>query len=163
MTKLTTGKAAKRKLAVPSSAATKVTVAQRIFLLGAVQRGDGACTLPESMTEKAAQKLATALIDKGLVREVIAKAGAPIWRSDEEGRSFALVITKLGRAATSVGDDRQPASTANNAPSLSSNSDASPSQDLAASLSERSTPRQGAKLATVTALLSRKQARELKN
>ena len=37
--------------------------------------------------------------EKGLVREMRAKPGMPVWRRDEEGRSLALIITKLGRAA----------------------------------------------------------------
>jgi DNA-binding MarR family transcriptional regulator len=156
MTKLTTEKAAARKPAVPNSAATKLTDAQRTFLSLAAQREDGAGALPEGMTDKAAKKLVAALVEKGLVREVRAKAGAPICRSDENGRPFALIITKLGRVAVAAQDDRQPASTASNAPALSS-SDASLSQDLAPSQSERSTPRQGAKLAAVILLLSGKQ------
>ena len=87
------------------------------------------------MTDKAAKKLVAALVEKGLVREVRAKADMPIWRRDEKGRPFALIITKLGRAAVAAEDDRQPADTASNAPALSSGSDAAPSRDAAPSKS----------------------------
>jgi Resolvase, N terminal domain/Recombinase len=53
----------------------------------------------------AAKKLATSLMDKGFVREVRAKPGMPAWRRNEDGRTYALVITKLGRAAIRVADE----------------------------------------------------------
>jgi len=53
----------------------------------------------------AAKKLATSLMDKGFVREVRAKPGMPAWRRNEDGRTYALVIAKLGRAAIRVADE----------------------------------------------------------
>ena len=54
--------------------------------------------------------MAAALIEKGLVREVRAKADMPIWRRDEKGHSFTLIITKLGRVACcGAGRSPQPA------------------------------------------------------
>ena len=58
------------------------------------------------MTEKAAQKLAATLVERELVREIRAKPGMPVWRRSEEDRSHALIITKLGRTAIKVEDDR---------------------------------------------------------
>ena len=84
---------------------TKLTDTQLIALSGAVQRQDGAVSLPERIKGMAAQKLATSLMDKGIVREIRAKPGMPAWRRDEDGRTYALVITKLGRAAICVADD----------------------------------------------------------
>ena len=89
MTKLTAEKTATRKPAAPNSAATKLTSAQRTFLSLAAEREDGAGDLPEGTTDKAGRKLAAALIEEGLVREVRAKAEMPAWRRDEEGRAFA--------------------------------------------------------------------------
>src|ERR1700675_3632106 len=86
MTKLTTRK----------STSTKLTDAQLIVLSHAVQREDGAATLPDGITEKAAQKLAATLVERELVREIRAKPGTPVWRRSEDGRSHALIITKLG-------------------------------------------------------------------
>jgi hypothetical protein len=70
MPKNTTREAAERKPANQAPIAIKLTDAQWIVLSGAARRDDGAATLPERMTEKAAQKLAATLIEKGLVREV---------------------------------------------------------------------------------------------
>jgi Protein of unknown function (DUF3489) len=140
MTKLTTRK----------STSTKLTDTQLIVLSRAAQRKDGAATLPEGMTEKATQKLAAMLVERELVREIRVKPGMPVWRRSEEGRSYALIITKLGRTAIKVEDDRESVDTELGA-------QASVSTDKAASAqSEQSTPRRGSKLATVIDLLGRK-------
>jgi Protein of unknown function (DUF3489) len=130
---------------------------QRIVLSGAAERADGAATLPERTAEKAAQKLAAMLIEKGLAREVRAKTDMPVWRRNEEGRPCALVITKLGREAIKGDDDRKADDADVETPSASSIANAAPSQTAASSQPERSVPRQGSKLAEVIALLGRKQ------
>jgi hypothetical protein len=75
---------------------------QLIALSSASQREDGAIELPDRIKGAASVKLVTSLTEKGLAREIRAKAGMPVARRDEEGRSFALVITKLGRASINV-------------------------------------------------------------
>jgi hypothetical protein len=87
MTKLTTRK--------PTS--TRLTDTQLFVLSRAAQREDGAAALSEEMTEKAAQKLAAALVRRQLVREIRAKSGMPVWKRSEKGCSHALIITELGR------------------------------------------------------------------
>jgi len=109
------------------------------------------------MTEKAAQKLAATLIEKGFAREVRAKTDMPVWRRNEEGRHCALVISKLGREAIKGDDDRKADDANAETPSASSIANAAPSQTAASSQPERSVPRQGSKLAEVIALLGRKQ------
>ena len=140
-----------RKPTLRKPISAKLTDAQRIVLSHAAQRDDGVAPLPESTTEKAAQKLASILIQKGLVREVKAKAGMPVWRRNEEGRACALIITKLGRTAIAGEDHHKPEEADVGAPASSSTDDAAPSQ------SEQNMPRQGTKLADVIALLGRKQ------
>jgi hypothetical protein len=49
-----------------------------------------------------------ALIEKRLVREVRAKAEMSVWRRDENGGPFALIITKLGRAAITAREPNSP-------------------------------------------------------
>jgi hypothetical protein len=49
-------------------------------------------------------KVASSLIDKGLVREIRAKVDAPVWHENDDGR-FALKITKAGREAIGVDDE----------------------------------------------------------
>ena len=140
MTKLTTRK----------STSTRLTDTQLMVLSRAAQRDDRVATLPEGMTEKASQKLAATLVERELVREIRAKPGMPVWRRSEEGRSHALILTKLGRTAIKVEDDRESENTELGA-------EASGSTDKAASpQSERSTPRQGSKLSIVIDLLVRK-------
>jgi hypothetical protein len=160
MSKPTTRKAIERKSAnrdVISLKSVKLTDLQRFVLSGAAERADGAATLPEQMTEKAAQKLAATLIGKGFAREVRAKTGMPVWRRNEEGRPCALIINKLGREAIKDDDDRKADDANVETPSASSIGNAAPSQIAASSQPERSVPRQGSKLAQVIALLGRKQ------
>jgi Protein of unknown function (DUF3489) len=156
MPKSTTRKASERKPVNHDLISTKLTDAQWIVLSGAAQRDDGAATLPERMTEKAAQKLAATLIEKGLAREIRVKADMPVWRRNEAGRAIALIVTKLGREAIKSDGDRQKdvAAADASAPSIAS---AEPSQIAASSQSERTIPRQGSKLAEAMALLGRQQ------
>jgi hypothetical protein len=153
MTKQTRNVSA-RKRAFPNHTVTKLTGAQQTIQSHAAQRDDGAATPPESMSEKAAQKLAGAMIERGFLREVRAAADMPIWRRDEKGRPWAMIITKEGKAAVSAVVDRQPEDVAIDAPLVAAVSDAPPSQPLR---TDRGAPRQGSKLAEVITLLSRNQ------
>jgi hypothetical protein len=142
MTKLTTRKSTTRE-----NRSIKLTDMQLLMLSDAAQCQDGAAAMPEGKNEKAAQKLAATLTEKGLAREVRAKPGMPVWRHDEKGRAFALIITKRGRAAIDLPDKE--ATRAGNEVDASIG-------DAASVRSERATPRQGSKLAEVISLLGRK-------
>ena len=83
MTKLTTRK----------STSTRLTDTQLIVLSRAAQREDGAAALSEEMTEKAAQKLAAALVRRHLFREIRAKPDMLLWGRSEEGCSHSVIIT----------------------------------------------------------------------
>ena len=129
---------------------TRLTDVQLFVLSRAAKRDDGATTLPDGMTEKAAHKLAATLVERKFLREIRAKPGMPVWRHGEEGGSYALVITKLGRTAIKVEDDPESKNT-------EIGTQASASTDKVTSTeSERSTPRQGSKLSVVIDLLARK-------
>jgi len=145
MTKLTILKSTTRK-----SSSIRLTDTQLIVLSRSAQREDGAATLPEGMTEKAAQKLAATLIQKALVREVRAKPGMPVWRRSEDGRFHALIMTKLGRAAIKVEEDNVSEEADSGARESASTEKADSSH------SELSVPRPGSKLSTVIDLLGRK-------
>ncbi len=81
-----------------------LTAPQALCLATAACRDDGAVTLPERLKGRAALALLAALIGKGLAREVRAKTGMPVCRHDAEaGRSYALVITRIGRASMAAG------------------------------------------------------------
>jgi hypothetical protein len=95
---------------------TKLTDTQLIVLSSAAKHDEGLATRPASLNAAAVMKVASSLIDKGLVREIRAKADAPVWHENEDGR-FALKITKSGREAIGVEDEEaQDAATAAAAP-----------------------------------------------
>jgi hypothetical protein len=86
---------------------TKLTDTQLIVLSSAVQHDEGLASRPANLkAAAAAMKVASSLIDKGLVREIRAKAGAPVWRENDDGR-FALKITRAGREAIGVDHEEQ--------------------------------------------------------
>jgi hypothetical protein len=82
---------------------TKLTDTQLIVLSSAAKHDDGLATRPANLNTAATMKVASSLIDKGLVREIRAKADAPVWDENEDGR-FSLKITKAGREAIGVDD-----------------------------------------------------------
>jgi hypothetical protein len=88
---------------------TKLTDTQLIVLSSASKHDEGLATKPGNLHAAAAQKVASSLINKGLVREIRAKADAPVWHENDDGR-FALKITKAGREAIGVEDEEDEAS-----------------------------------------------------
>ena len=89
---------------------TKLTDTQRVILSAASQRTDRlALPLPKSLKGGAAHKVVSAMIDKGLLKEVKAnrKMGDPVWRESEEGHGFTLIITDGGFAAMGIEVERQ--------------------------------------------------------
>ena len=84
----------------------KLSDTQLVMLSAAAQRDDRCLTLPEKLKGGAAHKVATKLIAAGLVEEVKAKAGMPVWRRDEQdGQSYALTLTAAGAKAIAVNPD----------------------------------------------------------
>ena len=87
---------------LPSSA---LTDSQLVILSNAAAQPDGAANLPARLPKPAAQKVAASLIARKFMREVKAKTGMPVWRTDEDGRPIALVVTTAGRDAIGVEDE----------------------------------------------------------
>jgi hypothetical protein len=86
----------------------KLTETQLMMLSAAAQRNDRYLIAPPTLKGAAAQKLATKLIDAGLVREVRAKAGAPVWRRDDDaGLSYALRLTTAGTNAIAIDESSE--------------------------------------------------------
>jgi hypothetical protein len=83
---------------------TKLTDTQLIVLSSAAQHDEGLATRPANLNAAAAMKVASSLVDKGLVREIRAKADAPVWHENDD-RRFALKITRAGREAIGVDDE----------------------------------------------------------
>jgi hypothetical protein len=81
----------------------KLSDTQFVILSAAAQRDDRSLTLPEKLKGGAADKVAMKLIAAGLVKEVKAKAGMPIWRRDaQNAQSYALKLTAAGLKAVAV-------------------------------------------------------------
>jgi len=102
---------------------TKLTDTQVVILSAAAQRTDRlALPLPKSLKGGAAHKVVTALVDKGLLKEVKAnhKLGDPVWRETEEGRAVTLVITDAGFAAIGIEVESKKATTQKSVPKAAS-------------------------------------------
>jgi hypothetical protein len=67
-------------------------------LLSAASQRDDHCLVPPTGPKRGqAQKAIVKLLEAGIVKEIRAKAGAPIWRRDEEkGHTYALKLTAAG-------------------------------------------------------------------
>jgi hypothetical protein len=75
----------------------KLTDAQTVMLSLAAQREDRCLTPHPSLPAPRARKAGEKLIAAGFVKELKAKATAPIWRHDSEtGAAYALKLTALG-------------------------------------------------------------------
>ena len=84
---------------------TKLSDAQSVILSAASQRTDRlALPLPKSLKGGAAHKVVSALVAKGLLKEVKAnrKLNDPVWRETDDGRLVTLVITDAGLAAIGI-------------------------------------------------------------
>ena len=89
---------------------TKLSDTQAIVLAAATQRSDGnLLPLPGSLRGGAADKVVTALLTRGFVREEvtdrITRADAAmntVWRNDDDGRAILLRTTAAGREAIGV-------------------------------------------------------------
>jgi len=83
----------------------KLTDTQLMMLSKASQRDDRAVECPSNLKRGALKAVVTKLLDRGLVNEVAAKRGMPAWRQDDDGGSFALVITRTGLKAIAAEPD----------------------------------------------------------
>ncbi len=73
---------------------TKLSDVQLVVLSAACQRPDrNVLPLPERLKGGAAQKVIASLLGKGLVEEVLAAAGEPVWRDGGEGGRTTLRAT----------------------------------------------------------------------
>lgn len=84
---------------------TKLSDTQSVILSAASQRTDRfALPLPKSLKGGAAHKVVSALVAKGLLKEVKAnrKLNDPVWRETDDGRALTLVVTDAGLAAIGI-------------------------------------------------------------
>jgi hypothetical protein len=104
--------------------ALKLSDTQLVLLSAAAQRDDHCLTVTSKLRGGAAYKVAAKLIAAGLVKDITATTGMPVWRRDDEtAQSFALKLTAAGLKAIAVEDDAtgeqgsQPAHGNNKSPS----------------------------------------------
>jgi hypothetical protein len=145
----------------------KLTDTQLVLLSAAAQREDRCLVAPPALKGGAAQKVASKLISAGFVKEVKAKASAPIWRRDEEsGASYALKLTAAGAKAIAVDDVAGPEDADEEGDAVADRDqaailpkleakDARPADGIELVPARPSAPRGGSKLAQVVELLHR--------
>jgi hypothetical protein len=146
----------------------KLTDTQLVMLSAAAQRDDHCLIAPAHLKGTAPQKAANKLIAAGLVREVKANAGAPVWRCDDAaGLSYALRLTGAGAKAIAVDDGaeegqadrdrgmRELVKPADASSPQSPAPDSSPNEAVGTAPGSRSAPRSGSKLSKVIELLQR--------
>src|SRR5271157_3816010 len=91
----------------------KLTDTQLMMLSAAAQRNDRYLVAAPNLKAAAAQKIASKLIGAGLVREIRAKAGAPVWRRDDDaGLSYSLKLTAAGAKAIAIDESAEPGNVA---------------------------------------------------
>ena len=147
---------------------TKLTETQLVMLSAAAQRNDRCLVATPNLKVAAAQKIAGKLIGAGLVKEIRAKAGAPVWRRDDEaGLSYALKLTAAGTKAIVIDESAEPGHVDDDgdlrediAPARSSTQEHSAPDPASAGENgtaprRSSSPRGGTKLALVVELLQR--------
>jgi hypothetical protein len=79
-----------------------------VLLSNASQREDGAVELPHNLEDGFVNKVVGKLLGKGLIEEIPARAGLPVWRCDESNEPIGLHITKRGLDAIQVDQNSAP-------------------------------------------------------
>ena len=141
---------------------------KQLVLLSAASQRDDHCLVPPAGPKRAQGRRALArLLEAGLVKGIRAKAGAPIWRRDDDtGQTYALKLTAAGAKAIAVDEtgsfegeaERRP-----DHPIVSVDRKPEPCSDSAAAIDKRNSyvaspptsPRGGTKIAQVIELLQR--------
>ena len=82
---------------------TKLTDIQLVILSAACQRRDRlVLPLPERLKGGAAQKVVGALLARGLIAEVEAHRGDPVWHEADDGKGVTLVTTDAALEALGI-------------------------------------------------------------
>jgi hypothetical protein len=145
----------------------KLTDAQLVLLNAASQRADLCLTAPDKLKGAVLTKVTERLVKLGLVREVRAKAGMPVWRRDDAAQGYALKLTAAGLKAMAVDDGSDEATASKETPQSKARPSLGATQALAPDIvGERAktlTPRAGSKLAQVIDLLHRSEGATIPN
>lgn len=88
----------------------KLSDTQLVILSAACARDDRlVLPLPDRLKGGAAKTVVESLIAKGLIEEVDAKLGEPVWRETGDGHGVTLVVTDAALAALGIEPDDAPA------------------------------------------------------
>ena len=141
---------------------------KQLVLLSAASQRDDHCLVPPAGPKRAqAQRAVDKLLEAGLLKETRAKAGAPIWRRDDDtGQTYALKLTAAGAKAIAgdeTGSFEGEAERRPDHPIVSVDRKPEPCSDPAAAIdkpnsyvaSPPTSPRGGTKIAQVIELLQR--------
>jgi hypothetical protein len=124
-------------------------------------------TAPDKMKGAILGKVSEKLVKLGLVREIRAKAGTPVWRRDDSRQSYALKLTAAGLKAIVVDDASEQAVEPKEAPQQRPrpNPDATKASgpERMGERAQAITPRAGSKLARVIDLLRRSEGATIPN
>jgi hypothetical protein len=131
----------------------KLTDAQLVMMSAAAQRQDRCLSPPATIKGAALGKIGVKLAKLGLVREIGAKAEAPIWRRDDAGQGYALKLRAAGLKAIAVEEGSQNAIEPREAPQPQAKNAAS--ADESGHPARGTAPRDGSKLALVIEHLQR--------
>jgi hypothetical protein len=135
----------------------KLTDAQLVMMSAAAQRDDRCLAAPNTTKGAVLSKVSAKLIKLGLVREVRAKVGMPVWRRDDAGQGNALKLTAAGLKAIAVYEGSEgaiePSKEPQPQPLLDETNASRP--DAVGEHAKTFTPRAGSKLARVIDLLQR--------
>ena len=118
-------------------------------------------SVPTTIKGAALSKVSAKLVKLGLVREIEAKPGAPIWRRDDAGQGYALKLTAAGLKAIAVDQGSQDATEPGEAAQPQAKNGASP--DEGGDPARVGAPRDGSKLALVIDLLQRSDGATIAN
>ena len=141
----------------------KLTDAQLVMLSAAAQRADLCLTAPNKLKGAILAKASAKLVKLGLVREVRAKADAPVWRRDNAGQSYALKLTAAGLKAIAIDDGLHEGIAPREAPQRGPDAINASGPDIFGEHAKTLTPRAGSKLARVIGLLRRSDGATIPN
>jgi hypothetical protein len=130
----------------------KLTDAQLVMMSAAAQRKDRCLSAPATIKGAALIKVSAKLAKLGVIREIEAKPGAPIWRRDDAGQGYALKLTAAGLKAIAVDEGSPDAIEPDEAAQQAKNG---VSPDGGGHPARVAGPRNGSKLALVIELLRR--------
>jgi hypothetical protein len=131
----------------------KLTDAQLVMMSAAAQRKDRCLSAPATIKGAALSKVTAKFTKLGLVREIEAKPGAPIWRRDDASQGYPLKLTAAGLKSIAVDEGPQDTIEPSEAPKPQAKNVASPDED--GHPARAAIPREGSKLGLVIEHLRR--------